>query len=129
MANNLELENLLSAVTEALLADNHSDIDTIVSRYSVPRGEVEGLIGIIRHLHITLVGSQPSRRFVGRLKHDLVGSRYNVVSRIRYLPPRVQIAAGIALVAGFILLNRRRMIEEAARETQAQEVPVLQLKS
>jgi type VI protein secretion system component VasF len=124
MADHLELENLLSAVTDALLADDNADLDMIVNRYRVPRHEVEGLIGVIRRLHITLVGVQPSRRFVGRLRHELVGSRYNVVSRIRYLPPRVQIAAGIALVAGFIVLNRRRMMEDARHETQ--EVPVLQ---
>ena len=124
MANNLELENLLSAVTEAMLADDQRDLDSIVSRYAVPRQEVEGLIGVIRRLHMTLVGTQPSRRFVGRLRHELVGSRYNVVARVRYLPPRVQIAAGIALVAGFMLLSRRRMIEETQHENQ--EIPVLQ---
>ena len=124
MADHQELENLLSAVTEALLADEDSDLDAIVNRYRVPRSEVEGLIGIIRRLHVSLVGVQPSRRFVGRLRLEVVGSRYNVVSRIRYLPPRVQIAAGIALVAGFMLLSRRRMAEEA--QSEAQEIPVLQ---
>src|SRR5215475_11956525 len=124
MANNLELENLLSAVTEAMLAEDKRDLDTILSRYAVPRQEVEGLIGIIQRLHVALVGAKPSRRFVGRLRHELVGSRYNVVARVRYLPPRVQIAAGVAFVAGFILLNRRRMMEETRRETS--EVPVLQ---
>lgn len=124
MASDLEIQNLLSAVTDALLAEEGQNIDSIVGRYTVPRKEVDSLVGIIRRLHVTMVGAQPSKRFVGRLKHDLVGSRYNVVSQIRYLPPRVQIAAGIALVAGFMLLNRRRMAEESRRE--AQEVPVLQ---
>lgn len=124
MASDLEIQNLLSAVTDALLAEEGHDIDSIVGRYAVPRKEVDSLIGVIRRLHFTMVGVQPSKRFVGRLKHDLVGNRYNVVSQIRYLPPRVQIAAGIALVAGFMLLTRRRMMEETRRE--AQEVPVLQ---
>ena len=39
-----------------------------------------------------------------------------MVSRLRYLPPRVQIAAGIALVAGFMLLSRRRMIEDVQHD-------------
>lgn len=124
MASDLELQNLLSAVTDALLAEEGHDIDSIVGRYAVPRQEVDSLVGLIRRLHMTLVGVQPSKRFVGRLKHDLVGNRYNVVSQIRYLPPRVQIAAGIALVAGFMLLTRRRMMEETRRESS--EVPVLQ---
>jgi hypothetical protein len=125
MATELQLQDLLSAVTDAMLAEEHADIETVIGRYAVPRAEVEGLIGIIRRLHITLVGAQPSQRFVQRLQHDLIGShRAGVVARIRHLPPRVQIAAGVALVAGFMLLTRRRMMEEARREKQ--EVPVLQ---
>lgn len=125
MTNHNELENLISAVTDALLADDRSNIDRIIDHYAVPRSEVEGLVGIIRKLHVTLVGAQPSRRFVKRLRHDLVGTqRGNIVSRVRYLPPRVQIAAGIALVAGFVLLNRRRLLDDARRD--AQEVPALQ---
>jgi len=125
MANDLELQNLLSAVTDAMLADKNGDIDTIIGRYAVPRAEVDSLIGIIQRLHMVLVGAQPSRRFVRRLKTDLIGtSERNVVARIRYLPPRVQIAAGIALVAGFMLLSRRRMIEEIQHEPQ--EAPALQ---
>jgi len=125
MTNHNDLENLLSAVTDALLADERTNLDQIVNRYAVPRHDVEGLVGIVRKLHITLVGAQPSRRFVNRLRNDLVGTqRTNIVNRVRYLPPRVQIAAGIALVAGFVLLNRRRLIDDARHESQ--EIPVLQ---
>ena len=125
MTTHNELENLLSAVTDALLADEHANLDQIVNRYAVPRSEVEGLVGLVRKLHMTLVGAQPSRRFVARLRNDLVGTaRGNIVNRVRYLPPRVQIAAGIALVAGFMLLTRRRLIDDSQRESQ--EVPVLQ---
>ena len=125
MTNHNDLENLLSAVTDALLADERANLDQIVNRYAVPRHDVEGLVGIVRKLHITLVGAQPSRRFVNRLRNDLVGTqRTNIVNRVRYLPPRVQIAAGIALVAGFVLLNRRRLIDDARHESQ--EIPVLQ---
>lgn len=124
MANDLELQNLLSAVTDALLIESGGDIDSIIGRYSVPRAEVEGFVGIIQRLHLTLVGEQPSRRFVRRLKQDLVGMEdATVVARIRHLPPRVQIAAGIALVAGFMLLSRRRLIEDTQKEQQ--EAPAL----
>ncbi|MBA3870781.1 MAG: hypothetical protein H0X30_16700 [Anaerolineae bacterium] len=125
MTNHNDLENLLSAVTDALLADERANLDQIVNRYAVPRHEVEGLVGIVRKLHLTLVGAQPSRRFVNRLRNDLVGTqRTNIVNRVRYLPPRVQIAAGIALVAGFMLLSRRRLIDDARQDSQ--EIPVLQ---
>ena len=125
MTNHNELENLLSAVTDALLADERTNLDQIVNRYAVPKNEVEGLVGLVRKLHMTLVGAQPSRRFVNRLRSDLMGAkRPNIVARVRYLPPRVQIAAGIALVAGFMLLTRRRLVDDARHD--AQEIPVLQ---
>lgn len=118
VASDLELQNLLFAVTDALLTDDVQDIDAIVSHYAVTRTKVDRLIGMIRRLHVRLVGAQPSRRFVRRLKHDLVEQpqNENVVNRMRYLPPRVQIAAGIALIAGFMLLSRRRMVEESRSE-------------
>jgi type VI protein secretion system component VasF len=124
MANDLELQNLLSAVTDALLADQHTSIDSIVGRYAVQRHEVDSLVRLIRRLHLTLVGVQPSQRFVKRLRHDLVGSNRNLVARVRYLPPRVQIAAGIALLVGFILFNRRRLMDDSPSDQQ--EVPALQ---
>ena len=97
--SDVQLENLLSAVTDALLAER-SDIDAIVSQYDVPRGSVDAMISLIRRLHLLLVGVQPSRRFVRRLKHDLIGSpRQGVLARVRYLPARVQIAAGVALIS------------------------------
>jgi hypothetical protein len=66
-----------------------------------------------------LAGVQPSRRFVRRLKQDLVTPEdYNVLTRVRRLPPRVQIAAGIALIAGFMLLSRRRLVHDAHQEAQ-----------
>ncbi|HEX2908437.1 MAG TPA: hypothetical protein VHO69_16305 [Phototrophicaceae bacterium] len=123
MATELQIQDLLSAVTDALLADA-ANVDMIVAQYAVPRSEVDSFVGIIRRLHVALVGAQPSRRFVRRLKNDLIGvSNQNVVSRIRYLPARVQIAAGIALVAGFMLFTRRLMVDDI--KTEKKEVPAV----
>jgi type VI protein secretion system component VasF len=115
------LQNLLSAVTEAILNDEQ-DLDVIVDRYAVPRADVEGLVHLIQRLHIVLVGVRPSRRFAQRLRQDLMGQQMSMVNRLRYLPPRVQIAGGIALVIGFMLLSRRRMGSETP---DAQEAPAL----
>ena len=48
-------ENLLAAVTDAILEDEQ-DIDQIIGRYAVPRGDVENFIRLIRRLHIPFVG-------------------------------------------------------------------------
>jgi len=116
--SNMQIENLLSAVTDALLAEK-TNIDAISRQYQIPRDEVDSFVRVINRLHLALVGVQPSRRFVRRLKQDLVGvPNRNVFSRVRHLPPRVQIAAGIALVAGFMFLSRRRMVHDIQQENQ-----------
>ncbi len=112
------LQNLLNAVTEAILNDEQ-DLDAIVDRYDVPRADVEGLIKLISRLHVVLVGVRPSRRFAQRLRQDLMGQQMNVITRLRYLPPRVQITAGIALIAGFMLISRRRYAGDDLQETPA----------
>lgn len=115
---NSSLEDLLSAVTDALLAESDKQgIDAAVAQYHVPRTDINTYLQVINRLHVALVGVQPSRRFVRRLKQDLIGTpERNVISRVRHLPPRVQIAAGIALVAGFMFISRRRMIHDATQE-------------
>lgn len=109
------LPEMLSAITDAMLSGQN--IDQVLNRYGVSRRQASAFIAIISGLHKALVGVKPSRRFAHRLKQDLMGApRMNVISRIRYLPPRVQIAAGIALAAGFMLLARRRLQMDAALE-------------
>lgn len=123
----VRLENLLAAVTDAMLADE-SELDGIFERYAIPRVEVEDLLGIIQRLRVTLVGVRPGRRYVARLKHDLVGQaeQRNVIDRWRTLPPRVQIAAMLALAAGFVLLSRRAAFGRLVAPNDVTEVPAIQ---
>lgn len=119
-----ELQNLLAAVTEAILNDEQN-LDVIVSRYAVPRSDVVGLMNLIRGLHVALVGVRPSRRFAQRLRLELMGQdQRNVINRLRYLPPRVQIAGGIVLIAGFMLISRRRFTADLHTD-DVQEIPAL----
>ncbi len=118
------LENLLAAVTDAILEDEQ-DIDRIISRYAVQRGEVESFIRLIHRLHISLIGVHPSRRFAYRLRQELLDEpEWNVINRVRFLPPRVQIAAGVALLAGFMLISRRRLLAELTSGADVEEVAV-----
>lgn len=110
------LQDLLSAVTDAILADDR-DLDRIVDRYGFSRREIEGTLDLIRRMHVILVGVRPSPRFAQRLRAELLGaSQRGVIQRVRYLPPRVQIAAGVALLAGFMFLSRRRLRLEDENE-------------
>lgn len=118
------IQDLLAAVTDAMLSEQ-GDVEAVIGQYAVPRADVDQFIQLINRLHLTLVGVQPSPRFVRRLRQELVGSDgRSVLTRVRHLPVRVQVAAGIALVAGFMILSRRRLISDAAHETQ--EAPAVQ---
>lgn len=123
----VRLENLLAAVTDAMLADE-TDLDRIFERYAISRSDVQDLLGIIQRLKVTLVGVRPGRRYVARLKHDLVAQseQRNVIDRWRTLPARVQIAAVLALLAGFVLLSRRAAFARLASGSDVAEVPAIQ---
>jgi hypothetical protein len=116
------LHNLLSAVTDTILSD-HPDLDRVTARYAVPRAEVESLIRVIERLHLALVRVRPSRRFAQQLRMDLLEIPHqSVLHRVRFLPPRVQIAAGVALLAGVMLLSRRRLRLDADPAPEVQTV-------
>lgn len=105
-----QLEDLLAAVTDALIAERRP-ADAVPSHLDAKRAEIEPYLGLIERLRSGLVAQQPSDRFVRRLKSELLGEpQRGVVSRMRRLPARVQIAAAFALLAGSgaMLIFRRR---------------------
>lgn len=123
----VRLENLLAAVTDAMLADE-TELDRIFERYAISRVDVEALLNIIHRLKVTLVGVRPGRRYVARLRHDLMSQadQRNMIDRWRTLPARVQIAAVLALMAGFVLLSRRAAFGRLMAGTDVAEVPAVQ---
>lgn len=118
-----QMSNVLDALTEALLTEQH-DIDKLLNQYGIPRGSLNGLIDLIYNLHNTFVRQQPSDDFVRSLKRDLVGDPDGIVERVRALPGRVHIAAGLAAIAaGCLLILRRRIMGNL---DDGIEIPVLQ---
>ncbi|MBC7814309.1 MAG: hypothetical protein H7175_24350 [Burkholderiales bacterium] len=121
-SSNTELDDLLSALTDALLTDGEIDqlADELLAHTNAPRREVEGLVHVLQRLHGALLVVQPSHRFTRRLKQDILGvPEENVVMRFRQLPTRVQLATGIALLAGFLFVRRRRAVDDdALRDTK-----------
>lgn len=123
MSNSLsdvQLQNLLALLTDELLTAD-CDVNMLAQRHQISSDEVRGLLEVVRQINESLVPVQPSERFVRRLQQDLLGGESsNVLVRVRKLPPRVQLAAGLALMAGFVLLSRRRA-HQVAHEEQPQE--------
>ncbi len=123
--SDVQLQDLLAAVTDALL-DQDSTLDELMDQHQVTSASARGLLRLVGRLYQVFSPVQPSPRFVRRLRYDLVGSENgNVLGRVRRLPPRVQIAAGLALVAGFVILSRRRPLSPAL-ETETHETAAAQ---
>jgi hypothetical protein len=101
---NTDLETLITAVTDAILSGGNGTSLVPPTR----RREMESFIPLIRALNKSYVRVRPSRRYLARVQHDLAGEQYTVLERVRYLPPRVQIAALFAIVAGLLVLLRGR---------------------
>ena len=119
--SDVQLQNLLAALTDDLLAKN-GDVHTLAERYQISSAEVHSLLELIDHMNQTFVPVQPSERFVRRLHQDLMGGESsNMLVRVRKLPPRVQLAAGLALMAGFVFLSRRRA-HHVTHDEKPQEV-------
>jgi hypothetical protein len=116
--SDVQIQNLLTDLTSALL-DENGDLDALLAQYHVDDHDVQSLVELIGELNNTILPVEPSARFVRRLHQELIGMETgNVLVRVRRLPPRVQLAAGIALVAGFVILSRRRASSETRQEKQ-----------
>jgi hypothetical protein len=103
-------DDLYDSLTDALFADTQ-DLTPILNRFGVTAAQVDDVVPLVRRLRKSMIRVRPSRRYVYRLHRQLVGAPlrpYGMIARVRYLPPRVQIAAALALVAGAVFIARRR---------------------
>jgi hypothetical protein len=124
MDNHLELENLLTALTDSALTDpSPRRLEAVARQYVVPQADADVFIRLITRLRGTMQGAKPSVRFVQRLKVDLAGDDRprDLIYRARHLPAHVQLAAGVAVVLGFVLLRRR---QDDLRRNRAETVTV-----
>lgn len=111
-----QLQDILMAHAEALLADG-VDRDTLLDQIDdVVRGQAESLLTLAENVQRAMAGVVPSDQFVKQLKLQLTaGGAQDALTwwhRLRQLPPRTQIAAGIGgatITAGLVLLASRSM--------------------
>lgn len=105
------MEQFVTAVTDAVQSGK-GGLDTLIAQYAdtINAEEAHQLLRLVQGLYAVLIPVKPTRQFSTRLKQNLIGqAERTMVERIRYLPPRVQIAAGVALLAGLMILARRRI--------------------
>jgi hypothetical protein len=108
MPNTAPMDDFLTAATDAILRGER-DVDRIARRYSVSPADADRIMPLIRSLKLVHKAERPSDQFKRKLQRDLMGApEYTIVERVRYLPPRVQIAAGaaVSITAALLLVGR-----------------------
>lgn len=106
--DDVRTESFVAALTDALLA-GRADVQALAAQYGVMPAQAESYAHTVGALQAVFVPVRPSRRFTRRLRQDLIGpENASVVASVRRLPPRVRLAAGLALLAGFVLIFLRR---------------------
>jgi hypothetical protein len=94
-----------------------ADPDQLFDLYDDPLlAQFEGLLTLAERISRLLIQVSPSEQFVNQLRHELIDAsspgRRSLWGRIRSLPPRTQLAAGIggaAVTAGVVLIASRSM--------------------
>ena len=111
MTSDVKMQNLVNEVTDALLAGEN--IDNVRRKHDVSRVESDELINLIERINHSMQKVEPSTQFAKSLKAELLGEqRTGVVGQIRKLPARVQYAAVVAIIGGFLLILRRMFFGE-----------------
>lgn len=116
-----QLQDLLMNHADALISDS-LDLEKLLAPYDQEiRDEVEDLLILAHRISQSLTEVHPSEQFVTRLRQQLVLADANLLGhrtwwgRIRQLPPRTQLAAGIGgatLTAGVVLIASRTLLPE-----------------
>lgn len=110
MSSDTQMQEFLSAATDAVLR-GESNLERLAGRYDMPPEVADDWQALLTELNHTLMVVQPSARFENQLKAELMG-RQPVAVRwpLKRLPVRVQVAALLTLVGGFLLLLRNRFV-------------------
>ena len=111
-----QLQDLLMAHADALVAGT-LDRDALLEPFEQgTRDQVEDLLSLAERISETLTEVTPSEQFIIQLRRQLVDAgalgHQSLWGRMRQLPPRTQLAAGIGgvtLTAGVVLLASRTL--------------------
>jgi hypothetical protein len=109
-----QIRDLLLAHADALVSGT-LDLNRLLAKHrQVPLSQVEDLFALAEQIQRTLVQVTPSEQFVARLHQELLAPEEVAArswwGRLRGLPPRTQLAAGIGgatLTAGVVILASR----------------------
>lgn len=117
MTSDVRIQNLMTDVTDAILAGESAD--PIRARYGIARAESDELIKLIESLNATVTHVEPSAQFKRRLKAELLEHNVGVFWQLQRLPTRVRFAAILTLLGGFMIVIQRLLFGDP--ETKQEE--------
>jgi hypothetical protein len=111
-----QIQTLLMNHADAIIVGS-ADRERLLEPYdNVLREQAESLFVVAERINDVLVEVVPSEQFVTQLRFDLLetalAEQTSLWERIRNLPPRTQLAAGIGgatLTAGMVIIATRSM--------------------
>ena len=109
----VRVQAYLAALTDAQLEGGRSALQLAV-QYDIPAAEAQQLATLVNRVDAAFEDVAPTAQFRATLRSDLIGEAdaAGMFGQVRSLPPRIQIAAGVALIAAMTLLGRRRLAGE-----------------
>ena len=120
-SDDIQMQDTLDAITVRLQGGDA--LEPLIAQAQEPQKELGEFVDTIQALHTCLRPMNPSREYADRLRADLLEGRPGVVTRLRQMPPRVHVAAILAVCAGCVLFVLRRLFgSEPAQEIQEEAV-------
>lgn len=116
-----QLHSTLDTITARLQGGDA--VEQLIAEAESAQGDVGEFVDVIQSLHASLIPVSPSQEYTDRLRADLLDGRPGVVKRLRRMPPRVHVAAILAVCAGCVLFVLRRIFgSETAQDIQEEAV-------
>ena len=120
-SDDIQLQDTLDFITTRLQCGDA--VEPLIAEAEESQGELGEFVDIIQSLHTSLMPISPSQEYADRLRADLLNGRPGVVKRVRQMPPRVHVAAILAVCAGCVLFVLRRIFgSETAQDIQEEAV-------
>ncbi|MDE2638294.1 MAG: hypothetical protein OXI30_18150 [Chloroflexota bacterium] len=118
-SEDIQLQNTLDSITARL--QGGEAVEPLLTEAEKSQGDLGEFVDIIQSLHTSLTPISPSQDYADRLRADLLNGRPGVVKRVRQIPPRVHVAAILAVCAGCVLFVLRRIFGSATAQDIQEE--------
>lgn len=121
-----QMKEFLSNATDQILA-GEINLESLAQQYQLSKQETAEIAFMVNQLEMVYANPiTPGKAFKQDLRTELLGKpQRSMFVRFRNLPPRIQIAAAVAIFAAMALLGRRRLTGDFGKlMEQIRDIPV-----